>query len=398
MRLAQRVVRQNESATMAVARRAAELRAQGARLIDLGPGELAADSPTVAVKAAQDALSHGATRYTSVDGPAVLRQAIASRFVEAGAPWTGDGDVIVTVGAKGALFAATQSLVDPGDRVVIPTPRWSTLAAQVELAGGEVVDVPTAAAGFALRAEPLLASIDDRTVAVVLNSPCNPTGAVMAADELGRLVQGCARRGVVLISDETYRDFYYPEAGESRRTAPSVAEFATRHPDTVCLVSSVSKAYAMTGWRIGYALGPRKIIAAMRLVQGHLTSNATSFAMVGALAALRDGADAVERNVADCLHNRQLVLDALADGPLRVIPPRGAFYAWIRIDTRESSAELARRLLEECGVVVVPGEAFGEPGFLRISLAARTEDLMEGVARLQRALERGQDTAASNAD
>lgn len=386
MRLAPRVVRQTESATMAVARRAAELRAQGVTLIDLGPGELAVDSPTVAVDAARSALASGDTRYTAVDGPLVLRQAIAARFAPLGAPWTGTGDTIVTVGAKGALFAAMQALVGRGDRVVIPTPRWSTLAAQVELAGGEVIDAPTADAGFALRAQDLLRRIDSRTVAVVLNSPCNPTGAVMPSDELGDLVAGCAQRDIALISDETYRDFYYPDPDEARRAAPSVAEFAAQHPGTVCLVSSVSKAYAMTGWRIGYALGPPVLVSAMRLVQGHLTSNATSFAMVGAIAALREAEADVERNVKDCARNRGLVIEALRDAPMTLIPPKGAFYAWVHVETPESTTDLARRLLEESRVVVVPGEAFGAPGYLRISLAASSEDLMVGLGRLRQAL------------
>lgn len=387
MRLAPRVVRQTESATMAVARRAAELRRQGVPLIDLGPGELAADSPAVAVEAARQALASGDTRYTAVDGPPVLRRAIAARFAAVGGPWSGDGDTIVTVGAKGALFAAMQALVGPGDRVVIPSPRWSTLGAQVDLAGGEVLDVATSDRGFALLAEDLLGRIDEKTVAVVLNSPCNPTGAVMPFEELSRLVVGCARRGVVLISDETYRDFYYPDPGESRRVAPSVAEFASDHPETVCLVSSVSKAYAMTGWRIGYALGPPGLITAMRLVQGHLTSNPTSFAMAGALAALEHGADDISRNVSACARNRQLLMDALQGTPVTMIRPKGAFYAWIRVETAESTAELARRLLEENQLVVVPGEAFGAPGHLRISLAAGSEELIEGLSRLRQALD-----------
>ena len=358
------------------------------RLIDLGPGELAADSPPIAIEAARRALAEGDTRYTAVDGPPVLRRAIAERFAPVGAPWTGEGDTIVTVGAKGALFAAMQSLVGPGDKVVIPTPRWSTLAAQVELAGGQVIDAPTADRGFALEAKTLLERVDDETIAVILNSPCNPTGAVMPADELEQLVAGCARRGVALLSDETYRDFYYPEPEESRRLAPSVAEFAAEYQDTVCLVSSVSKSYAMTGWRVGFALGPPVLISAMRLIQGHLTSNATSFAMAGAAAALEAAQSNVESNVLACARNRRLLLDALEDGPLTVLRPKGAFYAWVHTGTTESTADLARRLLEESRVVVVPGEAFGAPGHLRISLAAGAEDLREGLERLRQALDR----------
>lgn len=401
MQLSQRVLRESESATMAVARRASELRAQGVELVDLGAGEPFVDSPQRAVEAAVAALRSGHTRYTAIDGLADLRLGVAEQYQGFHAPWTGREDTLITVGAKAALVQAALALVDPGSEVVLAKPCWRTLASQVALAGGHPVLVamdPTL--GFALRAQPLVDAMTEKTRAVVLNSPCNPTGAVMSADQLRLLVVECERRGIVLVSDETYGAFDYSfleeeTEGESVAgvRAPSVAELAGEFPDTVLLVSSFSKAFAMTGWRVGFALGPVALIKAMRSVQSHTTSNATSFAMHGALAALRfEGAFQREHLLA-CAANRALVTGALAGcESIHYAPPQGAFYAFPKINlggvaTCSTSAEFARCLLEEHRVVVVPGEAFGAPGHLRISFAARSQTLLDGLGRIVTALQ-----------
>lgn len=384
---------------MAVARRAGQLRAQGVKLFDLGAGEPSMPSPQSAVEGAVAALRAGHTRYTAVDGLADLRTSLAAAYSGTGAPWTGEGDVTVTVGAKSALVQAALALVDPGSEVVIPSPCWMTLQAQVRLAGGDPVAVPmSAAGGFELYAAPLLDAITDRTRAVVLNSPCNPTGAVMSQDELRLLVAECADRDVVVVSDETYGAFVYnssPRTDDRPVAKPagtSVADLAGEFPDTVLLVSAFSKAYAMTGWRVGYALGPQQLICAMRSLQTHTTSNATSFAMHGALAALKQEAAYRADHVRHCAANRELVGAILGDHPrLRYVPPRGAFYAFPRVHLNacaygNSTVEIAAKLLDERQVVVVPGEAFGAPSHLRISFAGDSDELRQGLERFAAAL------------
>ncbi|HSM14065.1 MAG TPA: aminotransferase class I/II-fold pyridoxal phosphate-dependent enzyme, partial [Thermoanaerobaculia bacterium] len=250
----------------------------------------------------------------------------------------------------------------------------------------EVVEVPTDDAdGFTPRAEPLLAAIGPRTRAVILNSPCNPTGGVMPAQDLRALVEGCARRGVVVISDETYERFVYD--GD---TAASAATLAAEFPETVALVGSFSKTYAMTGWRLGYLLGPSELVDAAARIQGHATSNPTSFAMVGALAALEGAEPEVEAMIAEYQARRDLLVPRLTAIPgIRCAVPRGAFYAFPDVsalfgDGAGSSVEWAERLLEEEAVALVAGEAFGSDRHVRISFACSRETLEKGVERIAR--------------
>ena len=324
MRLASRLQRVQESATLGVARRAAELAARGVDVVDLGAGEPDFDSPPVAVAAAQRALDEGFTRYTPAAGTPDLRRALAARYERLGGPWS-PAQVVVTVGAKAALFELALALFDEGQEVVIPSPCWVSFPEQVRLCGAEPVLVPTKAEdGFALRAEPLLAAFGPRTRAVVVNSPCNPTGGLMGADDLERLVVEAAARGVLVVADETYDQFVYDGAHYA-----SAASLAARYPDTVVLVGSFSKTWAMTGWRLGWLLGPPWVVDGVLRVQGHATSNATSFAMVGALAALHEPESAMAERLAEYQLRRDLVARRLAAIPgVRCTPPAGAFYAF----------------------------------------------------------------------
>ncbi len=369
---------------MALARRAGEMRAAGIELFDLGAGEPGRSSPSCAVEEAVAALRSGRTRYTAVDGLADLRRAVAARYAKLGAPWTGDGDVLITVGAKAALFEAVLALVEGGDEVIVPSPCWSTLTAQVRLAGGRPIEAPMSPDdGFALRAEPILERFGPKTKAVILNSPSNPTGAVIGAEPLDTVVRACAEAGVVLVSDETYSDFVYEEVAHS-----SVAALAQEFPETVILVSSFSKGYAMTGWRVGFALGHPQVIEAMRTVQSHATSNATTFAMHGAVVALAQATGDLLDHVEQCTRNRETV-GRLLSGHRRISyhPPDGAFYAFPRIlIDQESVSDFAQRLLERDHVVVVPGKAFGAPEHLRLSFAGDSTDLERGLERLIGAL------------
>ncbi len=389
MALASRLSRIQESATLEVSRRAAALRTRGVPVVDLGVGEPDFASPPAAVDAARLALADGFTRYTSAAGIPELRLGIAERYQRRhGAPW-GSEQVVVTVGAKAALFELALALFEPGHEVLLPTPAWVSFRAQIELAGATTVAVPMRAAdGFAVRAEPLLAAIGPRTRAILVNSPCNPTGGVLGAADLERLVEGAAARGVLVIADETYDEFVYDGARHA-----SAAALAARFPETVVLVGSFSKTWAMTGWRLGWVCGPPVVIDGVLRVQGHATSNPTSFAMAGALAALAEPEDAMARRLAEYQLRRDLVATRLATMPgVRCAPPAGAFYAFPDVsacfdEALSGSLALARHLLEEAHVAVVPGEAFGADAHLRISFACSRETLAEGLDRVAAALE-----------
>jgi aspartate aminotransferase len=384
------MARVEESATLRLSRRVAELRAAGADLVDLGAGEPDFPSPRVAVEAAARALRDGHTRYTEVGGLPALRGALAERYRGQGAPWSA-ADCLVTVGAKAALLEVALALLDAGDEVVIPSPCWVSLADQARLAGAEPVLVPFGPAdGFAIRAEPLLAAITERTRAVVVNSPCNPTGGLMAASELARLVEGCARRGVVVVSDETYDRFVWDGAAHA-----SIAALARELPENVVLVGSFSKTWAMTGWRLGWVFAAPRILAAVRAVQSHATSNPTTFAMHGALAALEHGEDEVRERLLEYQARRDLLARGLRSlRGVELVPPAGTFYAFPDCAAAappgiEGSTALAERLLETAGVVVVPGAAFGADRHLRISFAASRAAIEAGVERLRSALDPG---------
>jgi aspartate aminotransferase len=372
-----------ESATLRVARRALELKARGVSLVDFGAGEPDFDSPGVAVEAARQALADGFTRYTAGSGTPELRAALAEHArTRHGAPWTAR-QAVVTVGAKAALFQLALALFEEGQEVVLPSPSWVSFDEQIRFAGARPVPVPTSTEdGFRIHAGPLLEAVTERTRAILLNSPCNPTGGVVAAADLREIVGFAAERGLLVISDETYERFVYglPHA--------SAAALAAEFPETVVLVGSFSKTYAMTGWRIGYLLGPAAVVQAVEAIQSHATSNPTSFAMVGALAALTGAEMAVTEMIAEYQARRELLIPRLNQLPgFRCQPPDGAFYAFPDVSAayrpgRQGSVEFAEFLLEEARVAVVPGAAFGADDHVRISFACSRAELLAGLERL----------------
>ena len=383
--------RVGESATLRVSRRALALKAQGVDLVDFGAGEPDFPSPPVAVAAAQKALADGFTKYTPGSGISPLREAVAARYRERdGAPWTA-AQTVITVGGKAALFELAMALVEPGDEVIIPSPRWVSLPAQVELAGGTPVFVETSGDdGFRLHADALLAAVTPRTRAILINAPSNPTGGLIGPEDLAALVRGAAERGVVVISDETYDRFVYDGA-----PPVSAASHAAEFPDTVAVVGSFSKTYAMTGWRLGYVLGPAPLMSAVEGIQSHMTSNPTSFAMMGALAALDEvtGAEPeVLSMIAAYQERRDYLIPRLNALPGFVCrPPAGAFYAFPNVAEalgvgREDDVAFAEFLLEKARVAVVPGSAFGAPGHLRFSYACSLAELERGLDRIAAAL------------
>jgi aspartate aminotransferase len=304
-----------------------------------------------------------------------------------GSPWSASQSVI-TVGGKAALFELALAVFEEGQEVILPSPAWVSLPEQIRFAGARPVEIPTSGSdGFRIHADAILEAVTDRTRAILLNSPCNPTGGVVPAEDLRQIVEMAAERGLLVISDETYDRFVYDGVRHA-----SAAELAGEFPDTVVLVGSFSKTYAMTGWRIGYLLGPPPVVKAVETIQSHATSNPTSFAMVGALEALRSAEPAVQEMIAEYQARRDLLIPRLNQLPgFDCRPPDGAFYAFPRVADafrpgRQGSVAFTELLLEKANVAVVPGAAFGADDHIRISFACSRVTLEEGLRRMAEVL------------
>ncbi|MFQ5926771.1 MAG: pyridoxal phosphate-dependent aminotransferase [Terriglobia bacterium] len=383
LRLAERVERIGVSATLAVVQQAEKLRAQGVDLVDFGPGEPDFPTPDPIKQAAIRALAEDFTKYTPAGGIRELRAAIAAWHArELGTHYTPQ-EALATVGGKHALFNAASALINPGDAVLLPVPYWVSFPEIVRYLGGRVILVPTEeAAGFGLTAALLERAWVEGTRLVIVNSPNNPSGAVIAPEEFNRILELVRRRGALLLTDECYSHFVYEGQPFSVASLPE----AKPH---VIVAGSLSKTFAMTGWRIGYALAPEPIIQAMLRLQSHSTSNPTSIAQKAALEALRGPMDSVGQMLAEYTRRRARIvagLNAIAD--LSCAEPPGAFYAYPNVSRYlkraglKDTLELARRLLAEARVVVVPGEAFGTAAHIRISYATAMDRIEEGLRRL----------------
>ena len=374
--------RLSPSATMEVRRRTEELRRAGADVIDLGPGEPDFDTPEPVRRAGISAIEAGRTKYTQAGGIPELREAIVARYRrDYGVPY-GTDEVIVTVGAKQALFSLALALFDEGDEVLIPVPYWVTYPEVVRLCGAEPVFVPTDPAdGFHLRPEAVAERIGPRTKALIVNSPCNPTGALLDPSELEALVELARAHDFYVIFDEAYEAIVY------ERGPFSAAPLKDEH---VIVVGSLSKSHAMPGWRIGWALGPREVIRAVTAIQSHSITHPASISQYAALTALEEPWDGVRRMVAELRRRRDLAAEALNRIPGVECPvPEGAFYLFPDVSRYlgGDTVALAQVLLEEAHVAVVPGEAFGWPGRVRISLTCPRERLVEAISRIAATLE-----------
>jgi aspartate aminotransferase len=373
---------------MAVSARAKELRVSGRAVIDLGAGEPDAPTPEFVRAAAVAAVAAGATRYTQVEGIAPLREAIAAganaRYAGA-APVTG-AEVVVGAGTKQALFNACYTLFEAGDEVLIPTPAWTSYYEMVALARA----TPVAVCGprerdLKIDVDQLAAAATARTRGLIVNSPCNPTGTMYGADELRAMLDLAAKHGWWVLSDEIYQRIAYDAP------AASVLDVASGR-ERLVVFNGVAKAYAMTGWRIGWAIAPVPLARAMTALQSHTTSNAATPSQHAALAALTCRAEAeraIAAMVAELRTRRDAVCTLLRAAGADFIHPAGAFYVFIRVapgDTGDGGSTFARRLLEERDVAVVPGAAFGTPAWVRLSFAAPVDEVLEGVRRIVRAL------------
>ena len=366
-----------ESATIAVSQRAQALRAAGRSIIDLGAGEPDFDTPKFILDATKAALDAGATRYTAVDGILPLREAIAAAATRRRAgrgevPVTA-GEVVVTTGSKQALFNATFALFGPGDDVLLPVPSWVSYVEMIRLARARAVGVPgDPKHGLKVTPALLRAHATPQTRGLMINSPTNPTGAVYDAAELGAILELAADRGWWVISDEIYGRITYTGA-----EAPSVLDVAVSR-DQLVVVNGVAKAYAMTGFRIGWSVASRSVSQAMTALQSHTTSNASTPAQHAALAALTRTAEAdaaVKAMVAEFRARRDAAVAILRAIPdVDLVEPQGAFYLYFKAPGGDGT-RFANRLLEHEGIAVVPGAAFGTPEWVRVSYAAARADV-----------------------
>jgi len=381
---ADRIGRIEVSATMAVAAEAAKLRGQGVNLVDFGAGEPHFPTPRHIKDAAIAAIEANFTRYTVVPGIPDVRKAIVERHAcDFGSDYALD-EAIFTAGGKLALFNTLQILVDHGDEVILPVPYWVSFKDIIQYAGGKVVFLETEESeSFRITAAAIEAAITPRTKAIILNSPSNPAGSVVSAEDLERIVHLAHERGIYLLLDECYVYLNY----EGKPVSGGSFTWAKEH---IVVLGSLSKTYSMTGWRAGYALGPKSIVANLSKLQSQSTSNATSFVQKGAIAALTASQECVNEFRAEFIDLRDYMLAKLAEIPeVTCTKPGGAFYVYPNISAYigrggiRSATELATRLLHQGHVVTVPGEAFGTPHHIRISYPVTKQTIDEGVRRMK---------------
>jgi aspartate aminotransferase len=383
--IAQRISNISVSSTMKVAADADRLRREGVDVVDFGAGEPDFPTPDNIKQAAVRALEQNFTKYTPAAGTMELKQAVVERHAKDFGTSYKTSECVISVGGKHVIFNLMQALIDPGDEVIIPVPYWVTYKDVVNYAGGKCVFVDTdEASGFTLTAAMIEPWLTSRTKMVLINSPSNPSGAVLDNAEFEKIYRLTNDRGIFLLTDECYCHFLYDSKPFSIAALPGAKE-------TVLVAGSLSKTYAMTGWRIGFGLIPEPIAGAVLKLQSHSTSNPTSIAQKGAVEALRGPQESVQTMLAEYRTRRDFVVQRLRQIPgVTCAEPRGAFYAYPNIGAALGSTGIANtlqfseRLLEKAHVAVVPGEAFGTDKHVRISYATSMHELERGLDRLHR--------------
>jgi aspartate aminotransferase len=389
-RISDRIAAIAESATLAVDAKAKALKAAGRPVIGFGAGE--PDFPTpdyiveAAVKAARDPNNH---HYTPVPGLPQLREAVAVKTRRDTGYQVDAAQVLITNGGKQAVYNTFAALLDPGDEVLLIAPYWTTYPEAIKLAGGVPVEVVTdETSGYLASIEQLEAACTPRTKVLLFVSPSNPTGAVYPPEQVAAIGAWAAARGLWVVTDEIYEHLVY---GDARNV--SIATVAPELGDRVVILNGVAKTYAMTGWRVGWLIGPSDVVKAASNLQSHATSNVSNVAQVAALAAVSGDLSAVAAMREAFDRRRKLIVGLLSDIPGIVCPmPDGAFYVYpsvkgllgrtLRGRSATTSAELAALILDEAEVAIVPGEAFGTPGYARLSYALGDDDLVEGISRI----------------
>jgi aspartate aminotransferase len=395
--LADRLAQVQASATLKVAAEADRLRRAGFNVVDFSAGEPDFPTPEHVKEAGKAAIDANFTRYTPAPGIPELRQAICERYrAQYGVDIT-PAEVLLTVGGKQALFNTALALFNAGDEVITHAPYWPTIPEQVKLVGAVPVIVQSRPEdGFAVHAEKIIAAITPRTKAIIINSPANPTGALVEESTVSAIVAAAAPRGIWIIVDLCYEQLIYEPVPHN---LPKL--LLDTHRDRAVLAGSASKAYAMTGWRCGWTIAPKELTAAFNVIQGQSTSNICSITQKAALAAVTGPQDAVTAMLDEYRERRDKIHAWLTANPaIKCVKPKGAFYLFPDIsgllspDGVKTSTDFAQALLEQEYVVVTPGEAFDAPGYLRISYATSMEQLREGATRILRFAESQQPARA----
>ncbi len=385
MRLAGRASRISTSATMKVSATVDRLRREGVDIIDFGAGEPDFATLESAKDAAREAIDRDFSKYTPVAGVSELRRAICERYrLDYGVDYQ-ESEIILTAGGKQALFNTALALFEAGDEVITHSPHWPTLTEQVKLAEATPVIVRTTPEdGFAIHADAILEAVTPRTRGILLNSPCNPTGALISERDMTAIAQEAARREIWIVIDLCYERLVYDPTPNN---LPRILQTFCR--DLAVLCGSASKVYAMTGWRCGWAIAPSKVVAAQIALQSHATSNINSIAQKGAIAALTGSQAPVVAMLDEYRERRDNVHQWLtADPRIKCLKPAGAFYLFPDIrgvladGGFKTSADFCQALLDESRVAVTPGEAFDAPGFIRLSYATSMDHLREGSRRI----------------
>ena len=388
--VSQRVQRVKPSPTMAVTALAAELRAQGRDVIGLGSGEPDFDTPEHIKAAAIQAIENGQTKYTAVDGTAELKAAIIDKFARDNSLEYAPDQVLVSSGAKQTCYNVCSAILNPGDETIIPAPYWVSYPDMVKLADGEPVIVSASIEdGFKITPRALAAAITERTKLVFLNSPSNPTGAAYSRAELAALGDVLLEHpGIVIATDDMYEHIYWAD-----EPFTSLVDACPGLYDRTVTINGVSKCYAMTGWRIGYCGGPQTVIQAMKKIQGQSTSNPCSISQAASVAALTGDQGCIAEMTAAFKERHDYVIAALNDiNGVDCAPGDGTFYAFpnvtgaIEAKGLADDTALSQMLLNEAEVALVPGSAFGAPGYIRLSFATGLDTLKEAISRIARAL------------
>ena len=396
-RISARIAAIAESATLAVDAKAKALKAAGRPVIGFGAGEPDFPTPDYIVEAAATATKVVANhRYTPAAGLPELREAIVAKTKRDSNYEITVDQVLVTNGGKQSVYQAFAAIVDPGDEVLLPTPFWTTYPECVKLAGGVSVEVfADETQNYLVSVEQLETARTPKTKVLLFCSPSNPTGSVYSAEQVKAIGQWAVKHGIWVITDEIYEHLLYDGA-----TAPSLPVLVPELADTCIIINGVAKTYAMTGWRVGWMIGPKDVIKAATNLQSHLTSNVANVSQRAAIAALNGNLDAVHKMGEAFDRRRKLIVGLLNEIPGFKCPtPTGAFYVYpsvkgvlgttIRGKTPKTSAELATLILEEAEVAAVPGEAFGPSGYLRFSYATSDEDIIEGIGRIKKLIAEG---------
>ncbi len=367
------------STTLAITARAKELQAQGHDVVNFAAGEPDFDTPDFIKKAAIKAIESGLTKYTPSIGTQDLREAIAAKFQKDNGLVYKPNQIVVSCGAKHSLFNIVQVLVDDEDEVILQAPYWVSYPEMVKAAGGKPVIIPTdVTSGFKITPDLLKKHITPKTKILIINSPSNPTGVMYTKPELLKIAEICVARKIYVISDEIYEKLIY-----DTNVFTSIASLGREIFDLTLTVNGVSKAYAMTGWRIGYAAGALEIMEYIKKYQDHSTSNPSSISQAAALEALKASQESIDQMCRVFKKRRDLMLQCLDRVPqLSYIRPEGAFYVFCDFSKVGDATMIAKQILDEVKVAGIPGESFGAPNYIRFSFATSEARIQEGIARV----------------